>query len=86
MTKPSHGIDVAALEAAADQVQSVVASEDLRLLAIRTRDAALAVDRARLDAKWTWWGSNPLPTIGPQCHGCAGAAGGNRSCRYGEGG
>jgi len=58
-SKPTHGIDVEALERAVDEVESLVRSEELRLLAVRTRDAALAADRARLDAKWTWWGSRP---------------------------
>jgi len=59
MTKPIHGIDVAALERAADEVQSLVRSEELRQLAVKTRDAALAKERARLDRIWTWWGSKP---------------------------
>lgn len=56
-----HGIDVEALERAADEVQSLVRTEELRQLAAATRDAALARERARLDALWTWWGSRACP-------------------------
>jgi len=39
-----------------------VSADALRQLAEKTRDAALKRERAALDAKWTWWGSNhPVP-------------------------
>ena len=49
------GIDVDALHRAASQVEILVSAEELRLLAIATRDAARARERAVLDARWTRW-------------------------------
>lgn len=45
-------IDVPALEQAADEVLALVKSEELRQLAVRTRDEALARERKAFDLRW----------------------------------
>lgn len=50
---PSHGIDVAALTRAADEVLVLTRAEELRQMAVEMRDAAVAKQRRKYRKRWS---------------------------------